>query len=271
MGSNGHRELIMHVKLAFLGTGTCASTHSNPSALAISNGQEMALVDCGGGCYHQISRLGDTFFSHEKICAVLLTHFHADHASGLIDLIWGEMWDPVSPRTAPLTLAGPPGLASFTRECVLPFIGGHHIAFDIRTVEIAHSESFHGPFFAARAHRLSHTVSSTGYCFEIGGARLAMTGDTGFCDNLPTLLSSSDTAVMEWSLAGRVTAPYHLSDSDIMRLIQAGAMPPKVYFTHMYPLPGITCDQMIAMKKEILGAEAVRCFFPRDLDIVELC
>lgn len=261
----------MHVKLAFLGTGTCASTTSNPSALAISNGQQMALVDCGGGCYHQISRLGDAFFSHEKICAVMLTHFHADHASGLIDLIWGEMWDPVSPRTAPLTLAGPPGLADFTRECILPFIGGLRIAFEIRILEIAHCESFHGPFFTAHAHRLSHTASSTGYCFDVGGTRIAVTGDTGLCDNLLTLLSSSDMAVMEWSLADRVTVPHHISDGDIMHLKQAGVIPQKVYFTHIYPLPGVTFDQMIAMKKEILGVEAGRCFFPRDLDVVELC
>lgn len=256
----------MSVKLAFLGTGTCVSTPRNSSALSISDGKEMILVDCGGGCYHQISRVGDDFFSHEMISTVLLTHFHADHASGLIDLLWGEMWDPVSPRTAPLTLVGPLGLTPFARKCVLPFIGEHTIPFEIRLVELTHGGSFHGSFFTSHAHRLSHTDSSTGYLLEVGGTRLGVTGDTGFCDNLMTLLSSSDTAIMEWSLSGNAATPYHLSDSDFMRLIQAGVMPPKIFITHLYPQPGITFDQQVAKKKKLLGAEAGRFFFPEDLD-----
>ena len=55
-----------------------------------------------------------------------------------------------------------------------------------------------------------------------------------------------------------------------MRLIQAGVMPPKIFITHMYPQPGITLDQQIANKKEMLGPEAGRFFFPQDLDISEL-
>jgi ribonuclease BN (tRNA processing enzyme) len=260
----------MGMKLAFLGTGTCVSTRSNPSALAISSGNEIALVDCGGGCYHQIGRLGDACFCHEKINAVLLTHFHPDHVTGLIDIIWGEMWDPVAPRTAPLTLAGPVGLTRFFKECVLPIIGDHRIPFNLHFHELDHDEVFHGSFFSARSYKLSHTAASTGYCIEIGNRRLGITGDTGFCDNLPILLSSSDSAIIEWSLSGNETAPYHLSDNDILRLIQAGLMPSKVYFTHLYPLSGITMDTLIAMKKEILGVEAGRFRFPRDLDVVDL-
>jgi ribonuclease BN (tRNA processing enzyme) len=261
----------MHMKLAFLGTGTCVSTTSNPSAMAISNGHEMVLVDCGGGCYHQISRVGDAFFNHKIISSVLLTHFHPDHITGLIDLIWGEMWDPVSPRTAPLTLAGPPGLDKFIKEHLLPFLGEHSIPFDIRTNELGHGDSYRGSFFTARAHKLSHVDASIGYSLEAGGTKLAVTGDTGFCDNLLTLLSKSDMAVIEWSNPNRNISAIHISDSDIMRLIQTEAMPLKVYFTHMYPFPSITSDQLIAIKKQVLGAGAGRYYFPRDLDVVELC
>lgn len=256
----------MPVKLLFLGTGTCVSTPRNSAALAISDGKEMILVDCGGGCYHQISRAGDVFFDHGKISTVLLTHFHADHASGLIDLIWGEMWDPISPRTAPLILTGPPGLASFTRECLLPMIGAHRMPFDVRINEINHGESFNGSFFTAHSYRLAHTDSSTGYSLEVAGTRLGVTGDTGFCDNLLSLLSSSDTAIMEWSHSGHDTVPHHLSDGDFRRLLKTGIMPKKIFITHMYPDYGVTFDQQVANKKEMLGEEAGRFLFPRDLD-----
>jgi ribonuclease BN (tRNA processing enzyme) len=260
----------MAAKLAFLGTGTCVSTPSNSAALAISDGKAMTLVDCGGGCYHQISRVGDDYFSHEMISSVLLTHFHADHASGLIDLLWGEMWDPVSPRSAPLTLAGPPGLSRFIRECVLPFIGEHRLPFEIYYIELEHGDSFNGPFFTARSHRLSHTNSSTGYCIEVAGSMIAVTGDTGFCENLLTLLSSSNLAIMEWSISGLTTVPHHLSDSDFNRLVKSGVMPPRVFITHMYPQPDITYNQQVARKKIILGADAEKFFFPRDLDIIAI-
>jgi ribonuclease BN (tRNA processing enzyme) len=260
----------MPVKLAFLGTGTCASTLHNTAAMAISDGSEIALIDCGGGCYHQISRLDSAFFSHDRIGTVLLTHFHADHSAGLIDLLWGEMWDPVLPRTAPLALAGPHGLARFFRECILPIIGEHHIPFDVRIVEMAPGDSYRGTFFSARSYQLSHTPSSTGYCLEIGSRKLGVTGDTGFCDNLLALLSSSDIAFMEWSNAGQVSAPFHLSDSDHVRLMQSGTMPREIYITHMYPVKGMTFDQQVAQKREILGKESSRFIFPRDLDVIQI-
>jgi ribonuclease BN (tRNA processing enzyme) len=270
MGSNGTLELMVKQKLAFLGTGNCVSSKRNPSSFAISDGNKIALIDCGGGCYHQLSRLGDESFNHEKITAVILTHFHPDHTTGLIDLIWGEMWDPVSPREAPLIVIGPPGLTRFIKECVIPIIGDHEIPFELVFHELAHNEIFQGPFFSAQSYQLSHTASSCGYLIKTGSRRLGITGDTGFCNNLIELISSSDSAIVEWSLTGNISAPYHLSDSDILRIIQADAMPPKVYFTHLYPTPGISMEQLIERKMKIIGAQTGRFIFPRDLDIVDL-
>jgi ribonuclease BN (tRNA processing enzyme) len=270
MGSNGNIRLLMKIKLAFLGTGNCVSTGRNPSSFAISNGDKIALIDCGGGCYHQISRLGDESFNHENISDVLLTHFHPDHTTGLIDLIWGEMWDPISPRRSPLAIFGPAGLAHFIKECVLPIIGNHEIPFELIFHELAPNEIFPGPFFSARSFKLSHTFSSCGYLIETDTRKLGITGDTGFCDNLLKLLSSSDSAIVEWSLSANADAPYHLSDADIVRLIQADAMPREVYFTHLYPLSGISMEQLIERKRKLLGAKAHQCFFPHDREVVEL-
>ena len=260
----------MSVKLAFLGTGNCVSSNNNPSSSAISNGREMALIDCGGGCYHQISRLDHNFFSHEILSHVLLTHFHPDHTTGLIDLIWGEMWDPVMPRKAPLTLTGPVGLTQFIRDCVIPIIGEHDIPFKLHYHELNHGDVFHGPFFSAHSYKLTHTAASCGYCIEIGRSRLGITGDTGMCENLLKLISSSDSAIVEWSLSGNTMAPYHLSDNDIVRLIQSGDLPRKFYFTHLYPVSGLTMTQLIERKKQILGENTGRFIFPRDLDVIEL-
>ncbi|MBN2158977.1 MAG: ribonuclease Z [Spirochaetes bacterium] len=260
----------MKIKLAFLGTGTCNSTPRNPSALAISNGNEVALIDCGGGCYHQLSRLSRDYFRHEAISTVLLTHFHADHASGLIDLIWGEMWDANAPRVKPLVIAGPPGTGRFINGRLLPFIGDYPIKFRIETVDLSDGEALTTSFFTARSHTVAHDDSSAGYLITAGGTRLAVTGDTGFCDSLVSLLSGSDLAVMEWSSADRESSPIHVSSGDIERLIQAGVLPRRVYVTHMYLSAGISREEGVRKRREFLGTHGDGFIFPDDLDVIDI-
>lgn len=260
----------MNIKLAFLGTGTCNSTPRNPSALALSNGDDVVLIDCGGGCYHQISRLNSDFFRHDAISAVLLTHFHVDHVSGLADLIWGEMWDSGGPRTKPLVIAGPPGVARFISERLLPFIGNYDIPFTIHPVEMPDNYTLNFSFFSARAYKLEHADSSNGYMITAGKTRLAITGDTGFCDKLVTLLSDSGIAVIEWSRSICDSYPSHLSNSDIKRLIEMNVLPPRVYITHMYLSRGLKFNQQVRENRDFLGQHAGRFLFPEDLDVIDI-
>ncbi len=260
----------MTVKLAFLGTGTCHSTPRNPSAIALSNGDVTAMIDCGGGSYHQISRIADSHFSRDRIACVVLTHFHIDHVAGLADLIWGEMWAPGGARTAPLTIAGPTGLRSFVDDRLLPFIGDHGLPFELRTLEFREGETFNGPFFNAQSVKLLHQEPSTGWLLSIEGTRLLITGDTGMCDNLPAALSESDIAVMEWSEPGESDYSHHISGPDIRRLMEMGVLPGKVYITHIYLPRGKSFEGQTRENRDYLGDAAGMIHFPRDLDIITI-
>ena len=217
-----------------------------------------------------MSRLGDPLFTRAGIHGVVLTHFHVDHVSGLADLIWGEMWGPDGPRTDPLCIAGPPGLRRFIDDRLLPFIGDHPLPFELLASEIRDGDSFTGPFFTARSFRLLHGEFSTGWLFTAAGKRLAVTGDTGMCDNLAALLSASDAAIIEWSTPGESGHPTHLAGPDIMRLAMEGVLPGEVYFTHIYLPRGISFEEQVGRNRAHLGEAGKGAHFPRDLDIITL-
>lgn len=260
----------MSIRLAFLGTGTCNSTSRNPSSLTLGDGGEVICVDFGGGAYHQLSRLADPHFSYKNITVIFLTHFHADHVSGLPDFLWGEMWDFGGRREVPVTLVGPHGLKNFYQDRLLPFLGDYPIPFEVKLVELGDGETLDGGFYAAKSFHLEHGEFSTGYLFTMGGRTLAVTGDTGYSESLINLLRKSDVAVMEWSLPDYNTYPGHLSTSDIVKLLKTGVLPEKIFITHMYLAPETEFEEQVKRSREILGGEAGRFTFPRDLEIFEL-
>jgi ribonuclease Z len=260
----------MSLKLAFLGTGTCNATSRNPSSLALSNGEEVICVDFGGGAYHQISRLNDPFFHYKNITTIFITHFHIDHVSGLPDFLWGEMWDSSGIRSTPITLVGPRGLKDFYQKRLIPFIGDYPIPFEVRLIELSDGELYEAALYTVRSYELFHGDFSTGYLFNINEFRLAVTGDTGYCENLLSLLNESDAAVMEWGISDMNTYPIHISTADVLEIIKRDSVPERVFINHMYLSPGLSFEEQVEKNRLLLGEYSDRFYFPRDLEIIEL-
>lgn len=260
----------MSLNIAFLGTGTCCATSRNPSSLALSNGEEVVCIDFGGGAYHSLARLSHPLFDPRRISTILFTHFHVDHVSGLPDFFWGEMFDPVHRRERPVRLAGPPGLANFFEQRLLPFMGDYPVPFSVELSELRDGEGLECPLGVLRSRRLAHGEFSTGYLLEADELSLAVTGDTGNCGALEHLLKSSDCAVMEWSIEGFEPAPQHLSSSDIVGLLQREALPPRVFITHMYLPEGVGFDELVLRHRKTVEDFPVEFLFPLDGEVFEL-
>lgn len=93
------------IDLAFLGTGgTLPMPDRALSSLYIRVGGRAAVIDCGEGTQISIMRLG---WGIRNIEAILFTHFHADHCSGLPGLLLAIA---KAKREEPLHLYGPTGL-----------------------------------------------------------------------------------------------------------------------------------------------------------------
>lgn len=258
------------VQLAFIGTGTCNASNRKPQALVFSINGDLVCVDFGGGAYHGIASLGHEHFHYQRISTVVLTHFHVDHVSGLPDLLWGQMWDHAGCRTSPLRLVGPKGLNSFYTDRLLPFIGSYDIPFDIECIELKSGDVYQSVGYSVQAAELAHGESSLGYRFDFGGTSVAVTGDTGYCDALLTLLSSVDSAVIEWSIIGDDEYPLHISTRDMVRLLSMNAWPPRMAAIHIYPSAQSDASEQLNKMKLLAESCHKTIEFPRDGDIITI-
>jgi ribonuclease Z len=97
-------------RVTLLGTGvpTPSPVRFGPSTL-IEAGDRKLLVDAGRGATIRLHQLGVPLGG---IDALLLTHYHSDHTSGIPDLwLTGWLRSPFGRRSTPLRVIGPVGAA----------------------------------------------------------------------------------------------------------------------------------------------------------------
>jgi len=120
------------------------------------------LIDCGEGTQVAIKEKGWTFKPIDVIC---ITHYHADHISGLPGLLltMGNV-----ERTEPLTMIGPKGLEKIVNSLrtIAP-----ELPFDINFIEITEpTATIEMEEFRIKAFRVKHNVTCYGYTIEIDRA-----------------------------------------------------------------------------------------------------
>ncbi len=257
------------LQLAFLGTGSSSSTEKNPSSFALSNSDEMILIDTGGGSYHQISRLNNKNFSTDITSNIFLTHFHMDHVSGLPDFIWGEIWNSRGRRTKPLNIIGPEGLNDFWHSRFLPFFN-REIPFQINIHELKAGNNYDTSFCRAKAVKLKHSEDSTAYLFTAGETKIAFTGDTGICEPLTELINSADITVCEWSFTEKSPSDSHLGGEEIKSILEKTSEKQSIYFTHMFPEAGKSFKDLIKKRIEKVSGFKRKIHFPEDLYILDI-
>jgi ribonuclease Z len=95
------------IDVALLGTGgTLPLPDRFLAAALVRCGGQLVLIDCGEGTQVSLRKLG---WGLKDIGTILLTHFHADHVSGLPGLLL-TIGNSGRTREEPLTIAGPRGV-----------------------------------------------------------------------------------------------------------------------------------------------------------------
>lgn len=117
------------------------------------------MVDCGEGTQTSVRMQGWSFNPIDVLC---ITHFHADHISGLPGLLL-TMGN--AERETPLTIVGPKGLERVVNSLrvIAP-----ELPFEIRFIELTEEEeTLELCGLRIKAFKVNHKVTCYGYSFEL--------------------------------------------------------------------------------------------------------
>ncbi len=116
------------------------------------------LIDCGEGTQLAVKKAG---FSLGKIGTILLTHFHADHCSGLPGLLLSMGNEG---HTEPLLIAGPKGVDEVVKN--LTSIATE-LPFRIKTQVLGDFDSIERHGFSITSFEVKHSCACLGYDIRI--------------------------------------------------------------------------------------------------------
>jgi ribonuclease BN (tRNA processing enzyme) len=197
--------------LVFIGTSDAFGSggrRQSANFLRAPNGG--VLIDCGMTTGTGMCELG---IDRDEVDAILISHFHADHFGGIPALLLASLYE--DERTKPLLVAGPPGIERWVQNLAAAMgyaIDDREFSFDLR-FEVLHPgvDAEIGPVRVRsfESHHQPHTHPH-GLIVQAGAQRIAYSGDTGWFDELPTLVAGADLFITECTNYTH-SFEYHLS------------------------------------------------------------
>lgn len=237
------------MKLTVVGCGDAFGSGGRlQTCYHVENGRETFLIDCGATAIIGLNRLG---LDPNRVATILISHLHGDHFAGLV--WWLLHAQHVAKRTAPLTVAGPPGLeARFVAAAESLFPGSTKVSrrFAMNFLEMRAGAPMALPVGLVTAYEVSHPSGAPSHALRIetGSRTLAFTGDTEWVEPLVDCGRGADLYIMEcYAFDGPVR--YHMSWQSIApNLARIGAR--KVMLTHMN-------ESMLACREKAAGPNIV--------------
>lgn len=142
-----------------VGTSSSVPTRNRDLPCNMVNYQgERLLFDCGEGAQKRImmDKLGLM-----KINRIFITHWHADHFSGLLGLIQTMEMEG---REKPLYIYGPPRTEEFTDRIL--DTGYFQRSYDIFVEDVVEGDTIVGEGYEVRPFEVEHGVNAFGYVFK---------------------------------------------------------------------------------------------------------
>jgi len=228
------------ITITIIGSGTCVpSLKRSACSVLIEVNSQKVLVDCGPGTMRRLLEAGISIFELTHLC---FSHFHPDHTSELVPLLFATKYPDSNQRQKPLTLVAGQGVKAFYEG--LRAVYGQWIELApglLRIQELATTNpvtlAMEG--FTLQSIPVEHNPESI--AFRINGPEgkaVVYSGDTDFSDNLVRLASGADLLICESAFPDAAKVPGHLSPSAAGEIAQRANMG-QLVLTHFYP----ECDQ----------------------------
>lgn len=204
---------ILPMKLTVLGSGSSwPDSKRGAPACALEVDGALFLIDAGEGCTRAMAATG---LDWRAVDAVLLTHYHNDHVSGLIPFLFALHVFPG--REKPLTIFGPPGLADYMdaqRGALAPWLANMPIPVNLREIGNENRIDLTGAV-TATAFEVMHKKVSVGYRIEHAGRKIGFSGDSSMCEALIRIASDANLFVCESGYPDEKLNTDHLSWSQV--------------------------------------------------------
>jgi ribonuclease BN (tRNA processing enzyme) len=222
------------VRLRFLGCGDAFGSGGRfNTCFHVESGGGAFLIDCGASSMIAIRKFG---VDPNAVRTVLITHLHGDHFGGLPFLILDAQL--MSRRTAPLTIAGPPGLETRLHAAMENFFPGstkvdRRFPIEIRELEPRIRHDVNG--IAVTPYVVKHACGAPPFALrvEVNGKILCYSGDTEWVDSLAEAAKGADVFIAEAYFADK-PVKFHLDCKTLLaHLPEIGAK--RVILTHMSP------------------------------------
>ena len=218
------------VKLTVLGSGTCVPHKKRGSSgYLLSTDTGAALFDCGNGAVWKLEKIGVDYL---EIDNVFITHFHPDHTSDLIPLLFATRYPYGKKRVKPLGIWGPEGFSEFVEKLRAPY--GNWVRPELVEIHEMGKKKQEISDLEIKTFKTVHTENSVGYVIHALGKKIVYTGDTGYFPGLRKAASEADIFVTECALPDSEKMAVHMTPSDIAEILR-GSGPKKIVLSHLYP------------------------------------
>ncbi len=225
----------MTSELTFLGCGDAFGSGGRfNTCFFVSSGDTRFLIDFGATSMTAAKHFG---VSLGEIPLIFITHLHGDHVGGLPFLLLEAAL--VTKRTAPLTIAGPPGLKAHIPILTDALFPGTplELPFELTVLELPPDLPAEVLGVRVTPHLVKHapTLVCTGLRLEFDGKTLVYSGDTVWTNTLPQLAQGADLFVCDAYTFDQPT-PQHL-DYETLKARFADAAeqlgPKRLILTHL--------------------------------------
>ena len=186
------------MRVQFLGCGDAFGSGGRfNTCFHVTTGETGFLIDCGASSMIALRRFG---VDPNAIASIFITHLHGDHFGGLPFFILDAQL--MSRRTAPLTIAGPPGLEqrlAVTMEAFFPGAAAVERRFAVDIIELAPGERRIVGGVAVTPHLVRHACGAPPFALrlEAGGKVVTYTGDTEWTEALIPAARDADLFIAE--------------------------------------------------------------------------
>lgn len=232
-GEAGLAHAVTNLKLHVLGSGDAFGSGGRfQTCLLLESARGRVLVDCGATSLVALRRAG---VDPLTIDAVALSHLHGDHFGGLPFLILDAQF---RRRTAPLVVAGPPGVRQRVDAAMEVFFPGSTRVtrrFAVEFIELTDGAPARVGGLTVTPFAVVHASGAPAHALRVDdGARVVTySGDTEWTDRLLEAARGADLFVCEAYTYDRAVK-FHLDHATIRAHRDAFGCR-RILLTHMGP------------------------------------